>query len=189
MWDDFYSGKGRRNQYNTSRTHYKKGDVIKVWDPDKKYWDYEIIGDEKWKPSEKYAHITKKMLEQDDYKEWFNENDLSTLEKIQKYKDEIKKEYYNYSNINDLKKHVYMKRYAMLELIENYFFYFIKKYPKKNIYRCNKITAELYVEKPSLERLKYRKEIEVPKEISEISGEHFNIVNYWIFKNAIIFRN
>jgi len=165
----------------------KKGDAVKKYNDEEKSWDYEILGEEDWKPNWKY--MSKKPMEQDSLSIWFNIEDLSTLEDIQNYKDKIKKDFYSYDKINNLKKHMILKRYATAELIENYFYYFIKKYPKKNIYKCNKILDELYVEKPTLERLKYRRHIDVDTNVSKLSSDEFNIVTYWVMKDSIVFRN
>lgn len=165
----------------------KKGYVKKVWNSKRKYWDYEIVGDEKWKPKGEY--ITKKMLEQQEHSEWFLDDSLASFDEMSELKKEYKNKFEDYENLNDFKKHLNLKRYSQLVAIEMIFFHFFKEYPLKNVLYCKDKLKDIYESTPSLDRLKYRKNIKIPEKIQEVSGIEFGVVNFWIFKDSIIFKN
>jgi len=164
----------------------KKGDVEKVWNSKEKYWDYNIVGG--WKPK-KQEFITKKKLEQKQSGDWFNDESLLSFHDITNIKIKLKKEFEDYDNMNNFKKHITLKKYAYFVAIESIFFYLYKKYPSKNVYYYNESLKKLYKNKPALDRLKYRKSLPIEKDIERLSGVDYGIVNYWIFKDSIIFKN
>lgn len=155
----------------------KKGDVVKIGT--KNTSDYEIVGDEKWKPSN-FKFITKKMIEQDDMSEWFGVDDLTTLTDIQKDVTDLEKKDYN--ELNDLKLFLNKKKIDRLKEIEMTFFFFFRKYPKKDIFFLKRDELFIYNDKPELERLSYKKEIIMDNDEKED-------VVYWIFKDSIIFKS
>jgi len=164
----------------------EKGDLRKKWDIKSKTWDYEIIGDENWKPN-KITHVTKKMLEQKPSKEWIS--DVVTFDTVSDHKEYLKDEFENYKNENDFKKLISLKRYAYYVIVELCFFHFYKNYPLKEVYYYNGKLTELFEEKPSLDRLKYRKTIDLPENIKKISNNDYGLITYWVFKDAIVFKN
>ena len=165
----------------------KNRGVEKKWDPDNKTWDYNLINDPNWKP--KTVFVTKKMLEQDYYDTWFNDDDLLSFDDISELKKKSKKDFENYDIKNNLKRHISLKRYAYFISVETSFFYFFYKYKTKNIYYYNNDLDNLYKSNPSLNRLKYRTSIEIPDSIKKVSGDDYLLVNYWVFKDIVIFKN
>lgn len=177
VWDPIYG-------YRQVRI-LQKGDVRKKWIAKSKTWDYEIIGDENWKP--KIEFVSKKMLEQKLSNDWIP--DVVTFDEVSKYKNLLKKEFEDYIDENKFQKLISLKKYAYYEIIELAFFYFYKSYPLKEVYYYKNKLSELFVNKPSLDRLKYRKTIELPESIKRISNNDYGLITYWVFKDAIVFKN
>jgi len=163
----------------------QKGDVRKKWDIKTKTWDYEIIGDENWKP--KYKHITKKMLEQRQSKDWLP--DVVTFDTVSDHKEHLKDEFETYNDENDFQKLISLKKYAYYVIVELAFFHFYKYYPLKEVYYYKGKLSDLFEENPQLDRLKYRKTIDLPKSIKKVSNNDFGLITYWVFKDAIVFKN
>jgi len=164
----------------------KKGSVRKVYVPSSKSWDYEIIGDEKWKPKTP-KYFTKKMLEQQLSKNWITS--LNTFKEISIHKDNLKDEFENYQNLNDIKKLLTLKKYSYYVVTEMCFFHFYKEYPLKEIYYFAGKLSKLFDDNPNLDRLKYRKHIKIPKSIEKISVTDYGLITYWVFKDVIVFKN
>lgn len=163
---------------------YKNNNIIKKWDPKSKTWDYEIPG---WK-LKKYDIPTKETLLNESYKNWFNKEELEDInEIIEKKEISIKK--LNYYKNNKLKKKIYTNQYVFYSALEIIIYDLSLSFKDKDIYFLSEKLQNIYNKKPSLERLKYKKETNISDEIKKISKIDFGIINYWIFKDAIIFKN
>ena len=164
----------------------QKGDVRKKWLAKSKTWDYEIIGDENWKPK-KVEFVTKKILEQKLSTKWIPE--LETFEETSKHKENYKNDFENYQEQNNIKKLISLKHYAYFVIVELSFFYFFKKYPLKEIYYYSGKLSDLFENNSTLDRLKYRKSIDLPESIKKVSNNEYGLITYWVFKDAIVFKN
>jgi len=49
--------------------------------------------------------------------------------------------------------------------------------------------SKLFEDKPNLDRLKYRKSIKIPDSLKKVSNNEYGLITYWVFKDAIIFKN
>lgn len=181
-----------RNNYNYNYgkqydygNYGSSGGITKKWNSKDRCWDYEI---DDWVAPEPKI-VTKNMLEDENHDEWFKDEYLMNFDEIKEIKNKLKKEYEDYKEKNELKIKINLKKYSNIILIREIFFYFFKEYPSKNILYCNEKLRKIYLEKPSIERLKYRKKIEIPDKLKELSGNSFGIINFWIFKDVIIFKN
>ena len=164
----------------------KKGDVRKTWSATNKTWDYEIIGDEKWKPKTP-KFISKKMLEQKKSTDWIT--DVITFDEITYYKNHLKKDFENYEDLNDFKRLISLKNYSYYVITELSFFHFYKEYPLKEVYFFEGKLSKLFEDKPNLDRLKYRKSIKIPDSLKKVSNNEYGLITYWVFKDAIVFKN
>lgn len=174
-------GGGVRRRKKTPTT------VKKIWNPKRRLWNYEVVDKETWKPN--LETLSRKELEQRLSKDVFSDEQIVSLEEVTKWKDEAKSKYDDYENINDFKRHIYLKRYSHFVAIELLFFHFIKLYPLKEIFYCIEKLEDIFNDEPTLDRLRYRKRIELPDSIEKISSVDYGIVNFWVFEDSVIFKN
>jgi len=130
--------------------------------------------------------MNRRELENEQIENWFDLSDLLTYDDIIVLKKDVKKKFDNYQLYNKLKRHIHIKNYAYMVAIEIFFFHFQHKYPSKNIYF---LKNNLFDNNSELNNLKYRIIIELPVSIEKSSGIDYGIVNYWIVRNSIIFKN
>lgn len=162
----------------------KKDDAVKVWDAKLKTWDYKIDG---WEPKD-YDLPTKDIISKESFKKWFNINDLQDVYDINKLMSFYKKEINDNKN-NSLKSKLNLKKYTYYSALSIIFYNLELEFENKYIFYCTEKYENIYSEKPSLERLKTKKIIDIPPKIEELSGINFGIFNYWVFDDSIIFKN
>lgn len=157
--------------------------LTKYWNAKYKQWDYKSDYDHK----SNFKYLSKELLEDENSKDWFNPDYYLELNKIIEYKNDLKKQFTEIKYFNDFKKDIFFKRYYNFNIIEMIFYKLSKNYNNKNIYYYNDKLKNVYMEKPSLERLINTDTILVSDYLSKFSNMNYETFNYWIFKNDIIF--
>jgi len=162
---------------------YNNKNIYKKYDPKYKTWDYHIPG---WKLKDYKIHSKESILDET-YNDWFDDDSLYSKEIINKLKKE-----YNYKkefSSNKLKNKLFIKDYALFSALDIIFYYLELEFKDKDIYYIKDNYSYIYTKNPILKRLRNKKTINLPNKIEEITNIQFGIINYWVFKDAVVFKN
>jgi len=154
-----------------------KSGVRKIYNHDKKYWDYEIINEPNWKPKHPTI-LTKDKLKTIDHNKYFTKKIIN----INDIKNNINL-YSNHNNKNNLDFNEYLlyKRYQLYKYVLNSYYILSKKFINKNIYYYDGNFQQLIYKYPELNRLKST------LKTSSNNINELGIIIYWEFVNSIIF--
>jgi len=165
--------------------------VKKVWLPKEKTWDYILTNEPNWKPSGK-GIVTKDDLENISYDEWFNDDILIDYDKVIENRNNITNIIKSEKNSNKFKLKFNMLKYNNILINEYSYNYLINKYKYYNIpiYYITEKLNNIYKIKASMNSLKYRIRLKLPDFVLRNgNNDNYIYINYWIFKDRIIFKN
>jgi len=177
-------------QNNSTFKKVKVPSVRKIWLPKQKTWDYELTKEPNWKPIGN-GFVSKNDLEKQISDDWIDSDILIGYGQIQRLKIDIKNINDNLFDDNPFKQKVNILKYINILTIEYFYNYLIDKYKNSNksVMYINTKLEDIYNIKTSMKRLKNREYIELPKHISDFNQKTHGFINYWVFKDIIIFKN